>query len=66
MTLKEVKDIVAKRHGYDSWKYFLRHTFIYSQIMEAEDECMVLYAQHKCEEQKVICHSENSLFPEFE
>lgn len=66
MTVDEVKNTVAKRRGYDSWKYFLRHTTIYNVIMEAEDECMIEYAYQKCEEQKLICHSGNSYSPDFE
>lgn len=66
MTVEEVKNTIAKKHGYDSWKYFLRHTVMYAEIMEAENECIILYAQQKCEEQKVICHSENSDSPYFD
>lgn len=74
MTFKEARIQVAKKYGYNDWAYFLRHTLIYSDIIKAEEECMALYAESKCEEQKMICHSENkdgksiinSPFPDFE
>lgn len=58
MNLEDVRDKVAKKHGYDNWKLFLRHTSLYDEIIRAEDECMIMYAHKMCEEQKMICHRE--------
>lgn len=58
MTTKEAKNQIAKKLGYDEWKYFIRYATMDEQ-MTAEDEAMKLYAEEKCKKQRQICAGYN-------
>lgn len=56
-TLQEIKDLVAKKHGYDSFQKMEENGFGIGtgELLGYADETAKLYAIEACREQREIC-----------